>query len=91
MTAYGLNEQEIADFNAFWCGKLESGCDYAMYPQLTQTVDAAMPVTISPQPDTVFRIWFAFVRDDTPQREAVPEALTRDGFTAVEWGGFFLN
>ncbi len=91
LTAYGLNEQEIADFNAFWCGKLESGCDYAMYPQLTQTVDAAMPVTISPQPDTVFRIWFAFVRDDTPQREAVPEALTRDGFTAVEWGGFFLN
>ena len=56
-----------------------------------QTVDAAMPVTISPQPDTVFRIWFAFVRDDTPQREAVPEALTRDGFTAVEWGSFFLN
>ncbi len=91
LTGYGLNEQEIADFNEFWCEKLDAGCDYAMYPQLTETVDAAMPVTVTPAPDTVLRLWFAFVKDETPATTAVPQGFAREGTTMVEWGGFFLD
>ncbi|MBR7039028.1 MAG: hypothetical protein IKI21_07235, partial [Oscillospiraceae bacterium] len=91
LTGYGLNEQEIADFNEFWCEKLDAGCDYAMYPQLTETVDAAMPVTVTPAPDTVLRLWFAFVKDETPAKTAVPQGFDRQGLTMVEWGGFFLD
>lgn len=91
LEAYGLNAREIADFNEFWCGKLEAGRDYAMYPQLTGTVDAAMPLTVTPAPDTVLRLWFAFAADETPATRATPRPLTREGFTLVEWGGFFLS
>lgn len=91
LTRCGLNERETADFCEFWCSKLEDGRDYAMYPQFTQAVDAAMPAEISPQPDTFYRVWFAFVKDGTPEREPELQAVSRTGFTAVEWGGLFLT
>lgn len=91
LTGYGLNAQEIADFNEFWCGKLNAGSDYAMYPQLTETVDTAMPVTVMPAPDSVLRIWFAFAENETPAVSAKPQAFAREGSVMVEWGGFFFS
>lgn len=91
LAGYGLNEQEIADFAEFWCDKLDADCDYAMYPQLTETVDAAMPMTVSPAPDQIHRLWFAFVKEEVPAKQAEPVAFARDGFTVIEWGGFFLG
>lgn len=91
LQAYGLNEQEIADFIEFWRDKLEADRTYAMYPQMTEVIDRAMPVTITPAPDSVFRIWFAFVPEETPEKAAQAEKFARDGFTVVEWGGFFLD
>ncbi len=89
LAEYGLNEQEIKDFVEFWCEKLDAGCDYAMYPQTNEILDISMPVTVTPQPDSVLRIWFAFVKDETPDVQAVPETFERNGFTMVEWGGLF--
>ncbi|MBR5090505.1 MAG: hypothetical protein IK093_13835, partial [Ruminiclostridium sp.] len=91
LSGYGLNETEINDFCEFWCEKLDEGADYAMYPQTCEYVDEAMPLAVTPEPDTVFRIWFAFVKDDTPASEAKPETFERNGFTAVEWGGFVIE
>lgn len=91
LSEYGLNEREIADFTEFWCDKLDAGCDYAMYPQLTDVIDEAMPITVSPSPDSVLRIWFAFVKNDTPAEKAVIVPFERNGFTVVEWGGFFIG
>lgn len=87
----GLNETEINDFCEFWCEKLESGVSYAMYPQLTDTVDRAMPVTVEPKPDSVLRVWFAFVPNDAPKEEPIIGQFERNGFTMVEWGGFILD
>ena len=50
-----------------------------------------MPVTVTPAPDTVLRLWFAFVKDSEPLREADIQSFDRDGFTLIEWGGFFLD
>ena len=91
LRGYGLNAAEIADFNKFWCSKLETGRSYAMYPQLGDTLDVTMPLTVSPAPDSIGRIWFAFEKDAVPQHAAKPEAFARDGFTVIEWGGFFLH
>lgn len=88
---YGLNEREIDDFNAYWCEKLEPDCDYAMYPQLTQTVDEAMPMRVSPAPDSILRIWFAFEKNGVPARTASPTAFERSGTALLEWGGLFLD
>lgn len=90
LTGYGLNETEITDFCEFWCEKLDSDKAYAMYPQLTEAVDSAMPAEITPAPDTVLRLWFAFSPDEVPERTASAEAVQRTGFTVIEWGGLFL-
>ena len=91
LTEYGLNDTEIRDFCKFWCEKLDEGCDYAMYPQTDDTLDKTMPLDISPAPDSKLRIWFAFVKNGTPGNTPDTERFDRTGFTAVEWGGFFLE
>ena len=90
LTKYGLNEKEIEDFCAFWCEKLDKDTAYAMYPQSTETIDKAMPLTTSPQFDSKLRLWFAFVEGDTPNTEPSVNAFERTGNTLVEWGGFIL-
>ena len=91
LSAYGLNHQEIDDFIEFWGEKLEPGHDYAMYPQTDVYVNEAMPVNITPEPDSILRLWFAFVKDEQPERKAVIDPFSRDGFSVVEWGGFILE
>ncbi len=90
--AYGFNETEISDFVEFWTQKLPEGVDYFMYPQLTDTVDEAMPVTITPAPEAMERIWFVFETADgrnLPAPQVVP--IQRADYTVVEWGGIILD
>ncbi|MBP7401270.1 MAG: hypothetical protein KBA30_01490 [Clostridia bacterium] len=91
--AYGFNARETEDFIDFWVSRLEPGMDYRMIPQGTARVDAAMPVTVSPAPESVFRLWFAFEPWDggTAPAEPAIDPIPRDGFTLVEWGGFILD
>ena len=92
LTEYGFNEKEIADFVEFWVEKLPEGVDYMMYPNVTEVIDKAMPVSFSTEPDSIFRIWFTFeVYDDQEVPEPEVEEFIRDGFTLVEWGGVILN
>ena len=89
---YGFNDKEIADFVEFWAEKLPEGVDYMMYPNVTEVIDKAMPVSFSTEPDSIFRIWFTFEPYDG---QIVPEPeideIARDGFTVVEWGGVILD
>ena len=95
LTAYGLNEQEIADFVDYWVDRLPEGKSYLMYPQLTEAADAYMPVEITPVPDRIFRIWFVYESleeenaADIASKIPEPEItrFEREGFTVVEWGG----
>ena len=92
LTAYGFNEQETEDFIEYWSDYLKNGADYIMYPILTEDVDAAMPISFSAAPDSIYRIWFGFAvyngeRIKTP--EITP--IVRKGFTVIEWGGAVLN
>jgi len=92
LSQYDFNEKETSDFMEFWMDKLEPGVDYIMYPQITEYVDAQMPVEITPMPDSITRLWFGF-EQYTGQNVEIPvaESITREGFTVVEWGGFLLD
>ncbi|MCR5310195.1 MAG: hypothetical protein K6E32_02110, partial [Lachnospiraceae bacterium] len=92
---YGFNERETDDFVTFWCSRLPEGRSYVMYPELTGIIDREMPVHVSPEPDSIFRLWFLYVPTEdfteeelaglrTPKYE---ETARREGFSLVEWGG----
>lgn len=89
LQAYGFNETEIRDFIEFWVQKLEPGVDYVMYPQLTDTVDGAMPITVTGAAvDSYYRIWFYFEKADgadAAEPDIVP--VQHKGLTLIEWGG----
>ena len=86
---YGFNKQETEDFVTFWCSRLDPKKEYAMYPQLTESIDTYMAVKITPQPESIFRIWFLFYEYDNSQTMGTPKQVIaeRKGYTMVEWGG----
>lgn len=85
---YGFSEEEVEDFVEFWDEKLEPDKEYLMYPQYTATVDKAMPVNITPEPDRIYRIWFVFEEYNGQEYDmATPVEMERDGYFVVEWGG----
>lgn len=90
LALYGLNETETEDFKEYWCSRLEEGRDYYMYPQLNEVCDLISPLKITPEPDSVLRLWFVYKEADgrNPDiTEPETECFVRNGFTVVEWGG----
>ena len=84
---YGFNEKETDEFIEYWACHLAGDRDYVLYPQETDTVNQAMPISIVPEPDAVSRIWFCaepFV--SAPEPVTNPEKIVREGFYVVEWG-----
>ena len=52
------------------------------------------PLSISPKPDTVKRVFLDFAGQNTPATDLAPQQLKgfmRTGFTVVEWGGLLLG
>ena len=86
---YGFNKQETIDFVTFWCSRLDKDKEYVMYPQLTEKIDVLMPVKITPNPESIFRIWFLFYENKDNTKVGKPEQVLapRKGYTMVEWGG----
>ena len=93
LTAMGFTSGEIDDFVEFWSQRLTAGTDYIMYPQDTDTVNRAMPVTVTPEPDHMERIWFVF-EQDAGQNIKAPETILLerdDRKTVIEWGGMVFD
>lgn len=91
LTALGLNEKEIADFNEFWIPSIEAeGKKYVFITFYDQArIDAEAPLTVKPAPDSVIRVYFDHKTLDKPVK-VEPQELTaneRKGFAVVEWGG----
>lgn len=87
---YSFNQTEKADFITYWTQRLDPNQNYAMYPQDTERIDAVMPLTVTPAPDHVHRLWFAFVATDEPPKAPNVVPFERGGFTVIEWGGAVL-
>jgi hypothetical protein len=84
---YGFNEKETGEFIDYWVQHLAEDVDYVFYPQETGAVDRVMPLSISPEPVHVMRIWFyAEPLVSAPEPVTSPERIVREGFYVVEWG-----
>jgi hypothetical protein len=85
----GLNEKEIADFKEFWVPLLANDPYYFITFISQADFEAYAPLTVSPTPDSVIRVFFDYRGLNAPV-EVVEQELgqgLRDGFTVIEWGG----
>lgn len=94
LTAHGLNDREIADFVEYWVPRLEDHAFYVIYPQYAKEIELMIRLTIEPEPDSLFRLYYAisgvdFVERYVPEPEV--QSFSRDGFTCCEWGVVLLS
>ncbi len=85
----GMNKKESADFMEFWVPLMQEKPYYFITFLPQQDFDKVAPLTVSPKPDTVIRVFMDYEGLDEkkyvePQRIVTP---ARVGFTVVEWGG----
>ena len=85
----GLVEHEIDDFMEFWYPKFSHAPYYFINFLPQDEFEALAPLTVTPTPDTVIRVYMDYVPLRAPIEVVEPEIVTpsRDGFTVIEWGG----
>lgn len=89
LSILGLTEREANEFIIYWLPKLEENPYNYIRFETKSKIDAAMPLEITPQPDSIIRIMIDFKGLEAPI-EVTPQDLQtpqREGFTVVEWGG----
>ena len=84
----GLTRREANEFIVFWLPQLEEN-PYNLIAFQTDAYTDHARLTVTPEPDTVLRVFMAWKPLDAPvEIETQPlTAPTREGFTLVEWGG----
>lgn len=89
----GLSDSEKAEFCDFWLPYMEKNPYNIITFRGSDYTDNAV-LDISPDPDTVIRVFMTFSPSDE-YIEIAPQALTkapdRNGFTVVEWGGAIIK
>jgi hypothetical protein len=85
----GLNPTEASAFLAFWVPRIPPSPYVEISWLTTPTLDQLLPLTVTPRPTTMLRI-FVVMSGDTTDVSVPAEPLhgtVRRGFTLVEWGG----
>ncbi|MFH0927975.1 MAG: hypothetical protein V1821_00710 [bacterium] len=85
---YGLNQKEAREFKDFWL-PVVTGAPYYRVSFLTEEWSKAVPLNVSPRPQTQIRILMDWKKLGAPVSIPEPNIVTpkREGFTLVEWGG----
>ncbi len=93
LSQIGLNENEIREFLDYWLPRLKDHKYYKMSPLLNEEIDQYVELKITPEPDSILRIFLFFkgckTFENLPEPE-IPE-FKRIGTTVVEWGGVLMN
>ncbi|MCP4703800.1 MAG: hypothetical protein GY865_04245 [candidate division Zixibacteria bacterium] len=87
----GFVGREIDDFIDYWLPRFGTTPSLAVYPQ---DVEEMISLTIDPVPDNLLRMIFLFRPLDVPielEELPLPDAIQRNGFTAIEWGGILIS
>ena len=84
----GLTRREANEFIVYWLPRMEPNPYNLISFQGTAFTDHAV-LTITPEPDTLLRVFMAWQPLDAPVEIPAQElsAPERTGFTVVEWGG----
>lgn len=85
----GLNTKETNDFMAFWESKIPNKPYIRLTWLNTAQMNALAPLSVSPKPDTIIRVFLDMDGFDTPISLPMQKLtkVERKGFTVVEWGG----
>ena len=89
----GLNEREINEFIIYWLPKMEhNNYNYIRF-ETKEEIDKYMPLEVTPEPDTVIRVYMNFkgLDEEIEVDEQDLEETVRSGYTVVEWGGSEIN
>lgn len=84
----GLTAREANEFIIYWLPELQKSA-YNVITLHTEDYARSVPLTVSPTPDSVIRVFMTFEPCDEFV-EIPPQVLPhyeRKGFTLVEWGG----
>ncbi len=92
MTLIGLNAKEKSDMLSYWVPELiaKNAPYYRLSFFQTADMNAFVPMTITPKPDTLIRVFLDWSALSDNSLKIEPQNLRhidRTGFTAVEWGG----
>lgn len=88
----GLTDKEANEFIIYWLPQME-GNPYNRISFLQEAYTDAAVLDISSAPDSVLRVFMAWMPLDAPVEVEPQEfaAFERTGFTVVEWGGTKLG
>ena len=88
LSQLGLTRREANEFIVYWLPLMEQN-PYNVISFQQQQYTQAAKLDISPEPDTLIRVFMAWKPSETPveMKPQTLEALERRGFTVVEWGG----
>ncbi len=84
----GLTAREANEFIIYWLPIMEKN-PYNVVTFHTDSYTDAVPLSVSPAPDSVIRVFMTFYASETEieiAEQDLPQ-YNRDGFTVVEWGG----
>lgn len=85
----GLTEREANEFLIYWLPKMQ-GNAYNRITFQQETYQDAAKLTITPEPQSILRVFMVWQALDAPielEAPPAPEPFAREGFTVVEWGG----
>lgn len=85
----GLNAKEVADFEEYWLPRLSEKPYYFITFVPQAEFDKYAPLTVSPKPDSVIRVFFDYKGLDKKINVVEQKLIraVRSGFAVVEWGG----
>jgi hypothetical protein len=85
----GLNEREINEFIIYWLPKMEHNKYNYIRFETREEIDSYMPLSISPSPQSVIRVYMDFKGLDKKieVKEQQLEKNERVGYSVIEWGG----
>lgn len=85
----GLNDKESADFLEYWVPKMTKYPYYFITFVDQQEFEKLAPLSVSPEPETVIRVFMDYRGLQEPIAVDELEIITpeRKGFTVIEWGG----
>lgn len=93
LTEINFSSQEKNDFISYWLPELlnKNSSYYRISFLQTGELNKIFPMTVTPTPDTIFRIFLDYQPlSQKPSQSIQPQNLSklvRHGFTLVEWGG----
>ena len=88
LSRLGLTRREANEFIVYWLPQMEQN-PYNLITFQQEAYTETAPLTVTPQPDSILRVFMAWKPLSEPiaiAPQALP-AFERHGFTLVEWGG----